>query len=290
MKDLFFKNKEICQIFIIVTFLLEGCVTPNDTPLLQSGLNAIELQETIWVDFETGQTNEATTLQNTLYQTLTTGNCQFSGETSTGLSHPLILSCDYGIGGIFKVKRIPFPFEETTTNNAGINSYDAFGFQLTDANSEIAAYTIDQLLNLNIVPMTIRRVFPGKGAGSIQYFVKNTITGTTDESIPGYKKMKILDFIIQNEDRAEGNWLYLPSSNRIVAIDNGKSFQATNQPIVPIIPISTVVNYLQNDSDLQIKIMSIEDQQIIQPLSLYLRDQVIQELLERIHQIQSQFH
>lgn len=94
---------------------------------------------------------------------------------------------------------------------------------------EVVAYRLDQLLRLDIVPMTVIRNHSGYGTGSLQYFVRNTTRNSGREDSVDFrrntypksqKNMWLLDFLLDNSDRNERNWLKrfgdLP-----VAIDHG---------------------------------------------------------------------
>lgn len=91
-------------------------------------------------------------------------------------------------------------------------------------NSEAGAYQLDQLLNLYIVPCTvIRKVHFFKKEGSFQYFVADAqIASSLDkEKQTKPAAMLLLDFLMENRDRYAGNYMYLKSLNKMVAIDNG---------------------------------------------------------------------
>jgi hypothetical protein len=97
------------------------------------------------------------------------------------------------------------------------------------------AYKLDRKLNLNIVPFTIMRDHPQLGKGSLQYFVRNTISpeeyrikNNLDfgnlSAMPYPKELKslwLLDYLIENMDR-NSNWL-VRSGGKIVAIDHAHS-------------------------------------------------------------------
>ncbi len=100
--------------------------------------------------------------------------------------------------------------------------------------SEVRASILDNQLGLNIVPKTITTNFNSKHfvgneknkKGSLQTFVTATMAKDADTSkvkAEEFKKLVILDFLIGNEDRHNGNWM-VDENNKIHAIDNGMSF------------------------------------------------------------------
>ena len=148
---------------------------------------------------------------------------------------------------------------------------------------------MDALLQLNVVPTTLRRVVPGVGVGSAQYYVKNTTEIKRDlaQALISFKKMLILDYLNNNSDRHSGNWLYLASSNRIVAIDNGRSFRDETTPPVAPPTLDQVLGYLQSEPALTLTLKQMTDSKIDAALNPYLRNYLIQKVLSRIHNIQN---
>lgn len=98
---------------------------------------------------------------------------------------------------------------------------------------ERAAYLFDKIFNWGLVPPTVIRDIDGR-VGSAQVFVEDASTPTDDapseELGDTFKKDKLklyaFDFLIGNDDR-HGN--YLIKEGRIVAIDNGLTFQAPTE-------------------------------------------------------------
>lgn len=96
--------------------------------------------------------------------------------------------------------------------------------------NEIAAYRLDRLLNLNIVPLTIARKHPTNNEGSLQYFIRdkrdNPIYHGQDFEFRSYpypenqKKMWLLDYLLDNHDRHGLNW-FKRFGDQTVAIDYG---------------------------------------------------------------------
>jgi hypothetical protein len=157
---------------------------------------------------------------------------------------------------------------------------------LSDANAEVAAYQLDELFRLNVVPITVLRGIKGIGSGSAQYYVKNASFLADDLNTPGYRRIKILDYIINNSDRHDQNGLYLALSNRAVAIDNGRSFRPEETPPHAPEPLETILTYLQSEPDLSTTLQTVSDRDVRKVLEPYLRMIYIQGVLDRIHAIQ----
>jgi len=102
---------------------------------------------------------------------------------------------------------------------------------------EIAAYEMDKLLELNMVPATVERRFSGK-KGSLQLWVED-VTNLLDileqkiqfpkDKIDHYNKTKYLarafDSLIANEDRTQENMFYTKDW-RLILIDHSRAFRS----------------------------------------------------------------
>jgi hypothetical protein len=273
----------------VVSILFISCAKKIENyALIESELNDRNLQLELWQLLENRQVQEARTLKEKIVRTLTSGQCNVKSESIGGLTRPRILECDHGIKGVFKVKHIPYPYEEVTADREAFNHLDNLNsYPLSDVNSELAAYAFDELIELNIVPVTVPRFLKGQGKGSIQYFVSGASAGAGDESTPGFKKMKILDHIINNEDRWIANWLYHSHSHRIIAIDNGRSFVNVKHPANPISSLQEVIGYLLHEPHVASKIRAVTDQELYNRLQKYLRTSHIRSVQERIRRIQA---
>jgi len=101
---------------------------------------------------------------------------------------------------------------------------------------EIAAYRIDKLLDLDMVPPTVERRFR-ENRGSCQMWVENCLSLKDKEAQnirqPSIKNIplnratylqRMFDNLIANEDRHKGNILYTPDW-RMILIDHSRSFR-----------------------------------------------------------------
>ncbi|MBL6989258.1 MAG: hypothetical protein ISR65_05750 [Bacteriovoracaceae bacterium] len=90
--------------------------------------------------------------------------------------------------------------------------------------AEVLAYQIDRYFGFNLVPPTVARVVDGQ-VGSLQKFITNTNPGWDGQRMQSQlvAKQTFLDFIIDNGDRHEDNFL-VDIIGGIFSIDNGMSF------------------------------------------------------------------
>ncbi len=101
---------------------------------------------------------------------------------------------------------------------------------------EIAAYEMDKLIELNLIPPTVERKFHGR-SGSLQLWVEAeySLLDLVRKKIPfpkskldHFNKMKYLarafDCLIANEDRTQQNILYTKDM-RMILIDHSRSFR-----------------------------------------------------------------
>jgi hypothetical protein len=104
--------------------------------------------------------------------------------------------------------------------------------------SEIAAYELDKLLGMDMVPVTVEKLYEGKPA-SAQLWVNDTVFRKTlrDQKqeppnpvswVKQTNRWRVFDNLIENIDRNEGNLLVLRSPDwHLVLIDHSRAF--TNQ-------------------------------------------------------------
>lgn len=105
---------------------------------------------------------------------------------------------------------------------------------------EIAAYRLDKLLGLNMIPPTVEREFQGKkGALSFWAATEYSLLKIDEQKIespksalPQIDKMKYLtrawDSLVANEDRTQQNVLYTKDW-RTILIDHSRAFRSTNE-------------------------------------------------------------
>ena len=102
---------------------------------------------------------------------------------------------------------------------------------------EIAAYEMDKLLDLNLIPPTVEKEFKGK-PGSLQFWVSSEFSeldvyekkmGIPRSKFQNKENMKYItrafDSLIANDDRTQQNILYTKDW-RVILIDHSRSFRA----------------------------------------------------------------
>ncbi len=111
---------------------------------------------------------------------------------------------------------------------------------LEDWQYEIAAYQMDKLLGLNMVPPTVEKRYDRK-KGSLQYWIEGTISDETRQE-KGMKMpvsqihhwenriylMRAFDSIIANDDRTQQNIQYTKDW-RTILIDHSRAFRSTRE-------------------------------------------------------------
>ncbi len=112
---------------------------------------------------------------------------------------------------------------------------------------EIAAYRIDKLLGLNMVPVTVERRFQGN-LGSCQLWIEDTFTLKVKEQkklkTPSYRvfnwnralfKQRAWDNLIYNEDRHQNQFLITEGDWRMLLIDHSRSFATSKKSTTRLI-------------------------------------------------------
>jgi len=105
---------------------------------------------------------------------------------------------------------------------------------------EIAAYEMDKLLGLNMVPPTVEREFKGE-KGSLQFWMEFEMSDlermdqkiqVPSSKLDNWSKMKYLmrafDSLIANEDRTQENIRYTKDW-RMILIDHSRSFRSSKK-------------------------------------------------------------
>jgi hypothetical protein len=108
---------------------------------------------------------------------------------------------------------------------------------------EVAAYQLDKLLGLNMVPVTVERRF-NENRGSLQLWIDDTksLKKLNEEKVkaPSYKVFwynrslflqRAFDNLIANEDRHQDNYLIVVKDWRMLLIDHSRSFRTSGKYI-----------------------------------------------------------
>lgn len=105
---------------------------------------------------------------------------------------------------------------------------------------EVAAYKLDRLLGMELVPVTVERVIDGR-RGSLQFWVDNAVSNSdaveNKLTITGYcplpaqhELMFVFDALIANANRHAGNFLYERDSWMLLLIDHSRAFRLGSLP------------------------------------------------------------
>jgi hypothetical protein len=100
---------------------------------------------------------------------------------------------------------------------------------------EVAAYRLDRLLDLDLVPVTVERDAGEHGTGSLQWWVTGAIDELSVERYdlareihpplaPSIARIPLWDALIANVDRRPTDVLYVPRAGQVLLIDHSKAF------------------------------------------------------------------
>jgi hypothetical protein len=142
--------------------------------------------------------------------------------------------------GVTRPYRLYFEVDGTELSGAWKNPEGMTDGFLEGWRFEIAAYEMDKLLGLDMIPPTIERVFQGK-SGSLQFWVKSEMSdldrmekgiSIPREYVPRWNDRKYLmrafDSLVGNEDRTQENICYAENW-RIILIDHSRSFRSSRK-------------------------------------------------------------
>jgi hypothetical protein len=163
---------------------------------------------------------------------------------------------------------------------------------------EIAAYRMDKLLDLNMIPPTVEREFKGK-MGSLQLWIEAefSLLDIMEEKIPmpssgpeadNIRKTKyiarVFDSLIANEDRTQQNIFYTKDW-RMILIDHSRSFRSskkfTKQLVLGRNGIKEKQPFRQLPRSLVEKIKALDFDAIKEAVGPYLNGKEIKAILAR---------
>ncbi|MBF0205577.1 MAG: hypothetical protein HQK53_01675 [Oligoflexia bacterium] len=191
-------------------------VAPVAVPATAEVWESGHYQEALWAYDEKGDRSSAEVAKVKLQEMMERGKVIQSKNLGGGKNETLLLTI---VG------------EKNTEFRAVFKPYNFFNVS-SDYRAEIAAYLYDQLLGLNIVPMTVKRVLDDGTVGSLQYFMSNA---TVAKKLPPEKqvvpaKLRFFDYLVRGWDRMDnpGNYLFMNDTGRVVAIDHGWCFRTAD--------------------------------------------------------------
>lgn len=141
--------------------------------------------------------------------------------------------------GFTESYRVYFPSKESVVYKPESKVNIASG-----SREEVAAYIVDRMLNLNMVPLTFLADYKDGQMGSSQYFVEDArvarsvglYTGREPKKLgfPSGRNTKtpiilLFDWLISNRDRNLDNYMFL-DTGKVVFIDHGMTFRKASKP------------------------------------------------------------
>jgi hypothetical protein len=150
--------------------------------------------------------------------------------------------------------------------------------------SEIAAYELDKLLDMQMVPPAVERQIDGETGAAIMWIDGTHSVGETGGKVPTgpqfgkpIRKMQLFDNFIGNPDRNAGNIL-IDQADHVILIDHSRAF--VESPKLPF-PFERV------DAPLWKNVQALTRDQLVTSLSPWLDDHAIDAMLRRRDEIKS---
>lgn len=147
--------------------------------------------------------------------------------------------------------------------------------------AEIAAYEIDKLLELHMVPPYVERRISGD-RGALSLWVENVSPWKVDQPTVGpdvtawnreVTRMKMFDQLIGNIDRNQGNLLY-DAEYHLILIDHSRAL-TTARDLSKMAKLSLI------DRELWEKMLALGEEDLRKTLSAWLKDPEIKAILAR---------
>ena len=159
---------------------------------------------------------------------------------------------------------------------------------------ERAAYVLNELLGINMIPETVIRKVDGE-KGSVQLWVENSLVHRSVinsksgalEVCPFKKQiamMNIFDMLIHNDDRNNGNILYTLSDCRLWMIDHSRAFRVKRN-----FPDRLLSRKVKLTRELADKLISLDSTILRRSLGRYLVRSQIKAILKRRDKIISRW-
>jgi hypothetical protein len=168
-------------------------------------------------------------------QFLTTAKITKVKDLSVGITKPKRLTLKQSVNGTPLEMRAVFKYLSTKISHVKgkskrhlINNSDRY-------EHDIAAYRLDQMLGLNMVPVSVPRKLENT-FGMAQFWIENAIVykalyASDNPTIEGCDFseqnaiMNVFDVLIHNDDRNQGNVLFTADNCRLWMIDHSKAFR-----------------------------------------------------------------
>ena len=196
-----------------------GTIDTGTASTYNEALESGHFQQVIWALRDRGEEAQAEKVAACLEHILRTGEVLAEERLGTGISASNKLELERGVTAVFK----------TTNSFKGCYRH------------ELAAYALDQRLGLHIVPLTVERTIDGR-TGSLQYFMEDAVPAHEAESARKNVELKILDILMDNEDRHAANWLIyeFDGERRVAAIDHNLTFNCRSEANLKTVSIKNL--------------------------------------------------
>ena len=207
-------------------------------------------------------------------------------ELDTGITDPqrVTLRKD-GIELRAVFKRFSTSFEGGSSSRSTFDS-DRFEY-------ELAAYKLDRLIGLDMVPVTVPRTV-GKHRGILQFWVDDSINlrHMLEQKLqpsgwcpanPQYNLMNVFDLLIHNTDRTQENAIFTRDW-MLVLIDHSRAFSTDSKE-----PVLLYKNPVQLPVDLAKRLAVLDLASLQTALGPYLHRKQIDALLKRRNRLLSQY-
>lgn len=187
--------------------------------------------------------------------------------------------------------RALFRSEDTGTQASGSASNRNRAMNKSDSfKSDLAAYALDRLMGLDLIPVTVAGELEGK-PGIYQFWVENSITEMErrEKSVPltpncslrdQFDLMNTFDVLIYNEDRNLSNILYERGSFDLVLIDHSRAFRTKSGRPQHLKQAKLLLN-----EEIVKRLESLTEENLNAHLSPYLERSQIKAVLKRRDQI-----
>ena len=162
---------------------------------------------------------------------LSSGEIVSIEDVGQGVTKPQKVTIKHGefeISGLFKTESTDIKGRGRTDQRRLMAIADRWQY-------EVAAYRIDRLIGLNLVPVTVERTINGT-AGSLQFWIEGLVSELDRESKSlsasgwcplgeQWPLMFVFDALIYNDDRTKQNMTYGGDDWMMFLIDNSRAFR-----------------------------------------------------------------